>query len=131
MRDVLRPLARGRGTAILPFQYGRLAGARRVVLESCPGSFLKRWGLPHNNYKQPAGGPLTGKRRRNRHAILEGIEGWVSIPAPLRMRIMRNPGGDALDAVLAAVSAHTSFTTVDHAVVRRHPRYRFEGFIYA
>jgi hypothetical protein len=131
MRDVILPLARVRGTAILPFQYPRLGTAERVILESCPGSFLKRHGLPHNNYKQPAGGPLTRKRLRTRHTIIEGIEQWVTIPPNLHTRIIRNPGGDALDAVLAAVSAYTSFTTADHASIRRHPRYKLEGFIYA
>lgn len=131
MRDVLLPLSKARHTAVLPFQYPRLATARRVLLESCPGSFLKRHRLPHNNYKQPAGGPLSRKRLRTRHAILGGIERWVAIPPTLRTRIVRNPGGDALDAVLAAISAHTSFTTADHAAIRRHPRYKLEGFIYA
>src|SRR5438067_1528074 len=68
MRDVLGPLLRVRGTAILPFQYGRLARARRVLVEACPASTLKRLGLPHNNYKQPEGGPLTRKRLRARRA---------------------------------------------------------------
>jgi hypothetical protein len=58
MRDVLGPLLRHRSTAILPFHYRRLAAARRVVVETCPSSTLKRLGLPHQNYKQPAGGPL-------------------------------------------------------------------------
>lgn len=131
MRDVLLPLSRAPRTAILPFQYPRLATAHRVILESCPGSFLKRHRLPHNNYKQPAGGPLTPKRLRTRHTILAGIERWITIPPTLRNRIIRNPGGDALDAVLAAASAHTSFTAADHPAIRRHPRYKLEGFIYA
>ena len=33
--------------------------------------------------------------------------------------------------VLAAVSAYTSFTTADHAAIRRHARYKHEGFIYS
>jgi hypothetical protein len=131
MRDVLLPLSKTGGTAILPFHYPRLATARRVVLESCPGSFLKRHDLPHNNYKQPAGGPLTPKRLRTRHTILAGIDRWIDIPPTLRTRMIRNPGGDALDAVLAAVSAHASFTTADHTAIRRHPRYKLEGYIYA
>ena len=53
MRDVLAPLAASRGAAVLPFQYRRLPTARRVLVESCPGSLLKKLGLPHQNYKQP------------------------------------------------------------------------------
>ena len=52
MRDVLGPLRTRSHTAILPFQHRRLAKARRVVVESCPASTLKRLGLPHQNYKQ-------------------------------------------------------------------------------
>jgi hypothetical protein len=46
-------------------------------------------------------------------------------------RPMADGGEGTLDAVLAAVGAHTSFTTADHAAIRRHPRYKLEGFIYA
>ena len=56
MRDVLGPLRRRRETAILPFHYRRLPRARRVLVEACPASTLKRLGLPHQNYKQPEGG---------------------------------------------------------------------------
>jgi hypothetical protein len=42
MRDVLLPLMRRRQTAILPFQYRRLPNARRVLVEACPASTLKR-----------------------------------------------------------------------------------------
>ena len=66
MHDVLAPLWRDPRTAVLPFQYQRLYDADRVLVEACPASTLKRLGLPHQNYKQPAGGPLTPKRRRTR-----------------------------------------------------------------
>ena len=49
MRDVLGPLRADPATAILPFQYRRLASARRVLVEACPSSTLKRLGLPHQN----------------------------------------------------------------------------------
>ena len=101
MRDVLGPLRPVRRTAILPFQYRRLARASRVVVESCPASTLKRLGLPHQNYKQPAGGRLMRKRRRTRHAILAGVGAW---------RCWRE---------------------YDHAAIGRHPRYSREGRQYA
>src|SRR5262245_3955510 len=96
MRDVLGPLARVRRTAILPFHYRRLPAARRVLVEACPSSTLKRLGLPHNNYKQPEGGPLTRKRLRTRRVILGGLARHVTIPDTHRRVIMRNGGGDAL-----------------------------------
>jgi hypothetical protein len=131
MRDVLHPLRRSRRTAVLPFDYGRLSQARNAVIESCPGSFLKRLGWPHQNYKQPAGGPLTAKRLRTRRAIVEGVARHVELSDRQRRTIMRNPGGDALDAVLAALGAALSWDEADHRAIARHPRYRREGYVYA
>jgi hypothetical protein len=130
MRDVLGPLRKRRGTAILPFHYGRLAAARRVLVEACPSSTLKRLGLPHQNYKQPQGGPLTMKRRTTRHLILAGLSRHVEITPAHRRAVMRNPGGDALDAVIAALGASQAWSSCDHRRVARHPRYPREGRLY-
>lgn len=131
MRDVLGPLLRSRGTAILPFQYRRLPSARRVLVETCPSSTLKRLGLPHQNYKQPTGGPLTPKRRRVRRSILDSLSAWVDIGDRHRRVIMRNGGGDALDAVIAAVGGAQAWAAADHRLIARHPRYPREGRLYA
>jgi hypothetical protein len=131
MRHVLGPLRSRAGMAILPFQHRRLARARRVVVEACPASTLKRMGLPHQNYKQPAGGRLTPRRRRTRHAILAGLVGWVEISAGQRLQLMRDGGADGLDAVLAGVGAWRCWREYDHAAVGRHPRYSREGRHYA
>ena len=130
MRDVIGPLRRTRGTAVLPFQYRRLPRARRVLVECCPSSVLKQLGLPHQNYKQPAGGPLTPKRRRTRHVILAALAGFVRVTDRQRRVIMRNPGGDALDAVIAAVGAARAVAAADHRAIASHPRYPREGHLY-
>ena len=130
MRDVLGPLRDDARTAILPFQYGKKAAAARVVLEACPSSTLKRLGLPHQNYKQPAGGPLTRVRRLTRGIILDQLSSLVEIGEAHRRVIMRNPGGDALDAVIAAAGAAWSWREQDHRRIARHARYPREGFIY-
>ncbi|MCA1631453.1 MAG: DUF429 domain-containing protein [Acidobacteria bacterium] len=130
MRDVLNHLRRRRETAILPFQYRRLAGARRVLVEACPASTLKRLALPHQNYKQPEGGALTRKRLRTRRAILAGLSAHVLVGDTQRRRIMRNGGGDALDAVLAALGGALSWRSSDHAFIARHHRYPREGRLY-
>jgi hypothetical protein len=122
--------ARKRHTAVLPFQYRRLATARRVLVEACPGSTLKRLGLPHQNYKQPEGGPLTRKRLATRRAILDGLAGHVTFDEAQRRVIMRNGGGDALDAVIAAVGAAQAWETANHRVIARHPRYPREGRLF-
>ena len=130
MVGVIDPLRMAPGTAILPFQYSKWPTAKRTVVESCPSSTLKRLGLPYRNYKQPAGGALTAVRRRTRHAILAGLEPYVQLEPVVRRIVMSNGGGDALDAVLAAVGANDAIARLDHATLRKHPRYRHEGFLY-
>jgi hypothetical protein len=131
MLDVLAPLARTRGTAVLPFHHRRLATAQRVLVEACPSSTLKRLGLPHQNYKQPQGGPLTAKRRRTRRRILDALARHVRLGERHRRVLMRNPGGDALDAVLAALGGWQAWRAADHGGIARHPRYVREGRLYA
>ena len=128
MRKVLGPLHRSRGTIIPPFD--KMQDADRAIVEACPGSTLKRWGVPHNNYKQPAGGPLEQKRLKNRRLILDRLRSVVTIDDRFVRIIQRNPGGDALDAVIAAVGAWEGWQATDFAAVAAHPRYRFEGRIF-
>jgi hypothetical protein len=131
MRDVLGPLLRRPRTAILPFHYRRLPTARRVLVEACPSSTLKRLGLPHQNYKQPEGGPLTPRRRRTRRALVDAVAAHVTLSDVQRRTLMRNPGGDALDAVIAALGVTHAWAACDHRRVARHPRYPREGRLYA
>jgi hypothetical protein len=131
MRDVLAPLSRKRATAILPFHYARLARADNVVMESCPASTLKRLRIPHQNYKQPAGGPLTAVRLKTRRTIFARLAPLIAIDDRHRRIMMRNGGGDAIDAAIAAVGAHWSWLNADHAAIARHARYRREGYLYA
>lgn len=131
MRDVLDPLASRPHVAVLPFQYAKLPAAQTVVVEACPGSTLKRLRLPHQNYKQPAGGPLTRLRRQTRRRIIEGIRPLVEMSEAQVRLMMRNPGADALDAVLAAVGAVDAWHATDHTAVAAHPRFPLEGFVYA
>ena len=49
MRDVLRPLSQDPHTVALPFQGDRLRRARRVLVEACPSSTLKKLLLPYQN----------------------------------------------------------------------------------
>ena len=130
MRDVLGPLRRVRRTAILPFHYRRLPTADRVLVEACPGSTLKRLGLPHQNYKQPEGGPLTPKRLRTRRALLDALAAHVAFDGRQRRVMMRNGGGDALDAVVAGLGGAQAWGACDHRHVARHPRYPREGRLF-
>ena len=130
MRDVLLPLSRTKGTAILPFQYHKLSSAQRAIVEACPTSTLKRLGLPHQNYKQPQGGRLATRRRRTKRRILDGLRQTIRISDAQMRTIMRNGGGDALDAVIAAVGAIDGWQAADHRAISRHARYPLEGRLY-
>ena len=130
MRDVLDPLRRKKGTAILPFQYHRLPSAGRVVVEACPSSTLKRLGLPYQNYKQPGGRPLEAKHLWTRKILLSGFKKHVRISGAHRSTIIQNSGGDALDAVIAAIGTLRGWQTSDHRKIAGHPRYPREGRLY-
>lgn len=131
VRDVLGPLSREQSTCILPFHSKRLEPSERIVVEACPCTTLHYLGLPTQMYKQPAGGPLTSKRRRNRREIVDGISRLVVISDHHRRVIMRDPGADALDAVFAAAGLARCWDETDHLAVADHARYRREGRIYA
>ena len=130
MGRVLLPLESDKSTAVLPFHYRRLATAKRIVVEACPSSTLKRMDLPHQRYKQSGGKPPDETHRKTRREILQGLKPFVNIPAYKRRVIMSDSGGDALDAVLAGVGTWYSFRTDDHAAIAKHNRYPIEGRVY-
>ena len=127
MRDVLGPLrADFPETALLPFHADApTAETRRVLVEACPSSTLKRLGLPHHNYKQPAAKAPDARRRATRRVILAGLSGHVRIGRRRRAILMRDPGGDALDAVIAAVGAAQAWSSAPET--DPHPRHALEG----
>jgi hypothetical protein len=135
MRDILCPLSRDVGVCVLPFQFARItsskASPRSLVVEACPSSTLKRLSLPHRLYKQSGGKPPTESHREVRREILAGLNRFVEISPRHRRAILANPGGDALDAVLAAVGVWNSIVTDEHDAIARHGRYPLEGRVYA
>ncbi len=116
MRDVLAPLLRTPGTAVLPFRYRCLPTASRVVVEACPATTLDRLALPRRNYKRPQGGALTLKEKGVRREILRGLRAYVALSEHRRRVTAGDPGGDAL-----------AFGEADHRSIAAHPRYRLEG----
>jgi hypothetical protein len=107
--DLLAPLvAAGRAT-VGPMQPP--AEGRAWILETCPASVLKRLGL-YRSYKGRAATQV-----RNRRAILDALVEHGALAAParkLRAALVADPGGDALDAVIAALAAAA-------AARRNHP----------
>jgi hypothetical protein len=130
MRDVLAPLSRHPGSAILPFQYQRLPGAVRVVTETCPSSTLKLLRLPYHHYKAPAASLPPGTARAIREQILDATSDWIELPEPWREVALRDPGADALDAVLCAASMWHAWRHADHDAIASDERYVLEGFVY-
>ena len=129
MRELMLPLRADPATCVLPFEIDALASAQRVVAEACPGSTLRRLALPHNLYKQARPGQIAARLLRTRHAILDSIAPLVDIGPAERKVILKNPGGDALDAVLAAVGVWFAWSHLDVAAIATHPRYRHEGLV--
>jgi hypothetical protein len=43
---------------------------------------------------------------------------------------MRNPGADALDAVLATLAPALRWPQYNHRAIAEHPRYPLEGHVY-
>jgi len=134
MRDVLGLIARDQATCVLPFQYAKIDNAKRWVVEACPSSTLKRLKLPHRLYKQSAGKPPTPEQKRVRRTILLAISapatGFIEITGPQIRTMLNDPGGDALDCVLAAVGSFHDFSTANHSSIAMHPRYSKEGRVY-
>ena len=130
MRDLLGAIQGDRETAVIPFTYDRWDQARRIVAEACPSSTLKRIGLPHRHYKQSGVKPPDETHRKTRREILAGLSDLVWISTHRRRLILGDPGGDALDAILAAVGTLHGVRAADHASIRGHARYPREGYIY-
>ena len=63
-------------------------------------------------------------------AIIDGVTGLVAVRDRDRRVMMRDPGGDAIDAVLAALGAAQAFASADHVAIARHARYPREGHLY-
>lgn len=131
MRDVCRPLLQDARTSLVPYAYGKLAGAHRVVLETCPSSTLKRLGLPFRGYKDPGKARPSPEKIAVRRVVLAALEARARVPRGLAERAMSDPGGDALDAMLAALGAFEGFSRADHRALAEDASLVREGWVYA
>src|SRR5262249_53891297 len=76
---------------------------------------------------RPTHAPPAGDQKRPPRAAAP--RGRASTPDEGRT-MSHDAGGDALDAVLAAVGGGHSWETTDHRLVANHPRYPREGRLY-
>jgi len=145
MVDVLRPLRERPEVAVLPFDqlpdtatdpgnrlpFHHAAGGRAphiYLMEVCPASVLAALHLPVQGYKGD-----DGRAAAKRHSIFGRLAGDGLVRPTrraLRNRIVEEPEGNALDAVLAAVGAWRGYRNYDHSALRADPRYGVEGFVY-
>jgi len=118
---LIAPLLKARTALVRPFQpLPRVP--RPILVEACPACLLKRIGF------YPAYKGRSGQHRQKRKAILGKLVslGFLAPPLPpAERRLLDDPGGDALDAVIAAIAAA-------HAPVAAEPTpdQRIEGVIY-
>ena len=122
--DVLAPLVRQEAACILPMQPA--TPGRPWVLEICPASTLKPAGL---------NSPYKGNRKEHyaaRACILAELEGRVplSIPASLRLTILDDCEGDALDSVVATLAVFRAVRNPDGILAGSNKAYAIEGYVY-
>ncbi len=150
MVDVLRPLRERPEVAVLPFDqlpdaadpggrgdrgdrlpFHHAAGGRAphiYLMEVCPASVLAALQLSVQGYKGD-----DGRAAAKRHSIFGRLAGDGLVRPTrraLRNRIVEEPEGNALDAVLAAVGAWRGYRDYDHSELRADPQYGVEGFVY-
>ncbi|MCX2726415.1 DUF429 domain-containing protein [Thermomicrobium sp. 4228-Ro] len=123
LRCILGELVRREVATIAPFQEPE--PPKPHLIEVCPAVSLRTWGLPYRGYK---GRELVQRAMRSRiaRALLEfGIDCSPDVLA----RLVEQPGGDALDAVLAVVTAWLVSRDGSLQVVLPPEAYR-EGWIF-
>lgn len=124
VRDLLAPLVR-EGAASVPPMQAPCAGVP-WLLEICPASTLKQAGL-YRPYKG------RGEALRTARAeILDALACLIpfSLESRLRLVLLNNSGGDALDAVIAAAATFRTLQAPDRLHPRDHAAYATEGYVY-
>lgn len=118
LNELIGPLVAAGSAVAMPMQ--DRVGGRALLVEVCPASTLIRHGVE---------GPYKGRARADARARL--VEWLVrttpmAIPAAIRARAVRDPDGDAVDALIAARAAARAFTT-PAAPTTAH---MLEGYVY-
>jgi hypothetical protein len=124
IRDVLAPLVATGSACVLPMQPAQ--PARAWVLEVCPASLLKREDL-YVPYKG-----RTAAHRANRQRIfkrVKGMEGVAAMASGVREAALEDPGGDALDGVLAALATFRSLREPARLMAADRAPYALEGYV--
>lgn len=124
IRDVLRPLIAEGLACVPPMQ--RPDRDRAIVIEICPASSLKKYSL-YVKYKG-----RSVRESKNREAMLRRLGEIYRLSFgndAMRRAILRDPGGDALDSVIAACAA-SRYIDGEGLRVASAREYRIEGYVY-
>ena len=122
--EVLAPLVKNRSVCVLPMQ--KALPGRPWLLEVCPASTLKQEHL-YFSYKG-----RTKLHYSARARILEWIEDACAMPLPgaVRMAVLSDYYGDALDSVVAAFATFRAFRNRTVVVTVDNDTYLLEGYVY-
>ena len=126
IRELLGRFVATRSAAVAPMQDWRKGGPN--VIEICPSSTLKRLGLPTSGYKG-----VGSYERETRRAILEHLlaSGRMSLRNPETVQtVIEDQGGDALDALIAALPTHEVHTGIRGSADEIPPESTIEGWVY-
>jgi hypothetical protein len=101
IRDVLAPLARTDDVRVQPMQAEEGASGATELCEVYPAATLATCSLPAREYKDD-----DGPARERRAEIVDGLESEtrIELTASVRGQLIDDAGGDALDAVVAALA---------------------------
>jgi len=124
IRDVLRPLVQMGQVCVLPMQ--RAQSGKPWLLEICPASTLKRLDL----YVPYKGATSAHRRARRRILARPQRENGLSFAPALRPVLIGEPGGDALDSVIAAYAAYRAVLGPGLLSAPAIGVYATEGLIY-
>ncbi len=126
IREVLARLVVNGSATVAPMQNWRKKGPN--VIEICPSSTLKRLGLPTSGYKGAG-----SCKRETRQAILKKLvaSGQISLQNPEMGRmVVENKGGDALDAIIAALPTYEIHSGTRSPADNLPPESMIEGWVY-
>jgi hypothetical protein len=121
LRDVVAPLLEDDQVRVRPMQAP--APGRATLVEICPASTLKAEGL-YRTYK--AESAAHAEARRGMLSAVASRFGVTFETPQLVERVVADPEGDALDAVLAAVATAKALTAPDADL----GDYHLEGYVY-
>lgn len=126
VRDVLGPLVTEGAMAVAPMQEPEADDDRPTLCEVYPAATLRSLDAPAERYKDPAADEREAYAER-RERIVEALPGTVTLAPAVRSAALDDEGGDALDAVVAAVATHRAAEDGFATDREYHP---VEGYIY-